>query len=314
MNTPFNTVVLLLAISSVAIAAEPQSSATSPPEGIRIVGTHSIVLDHPQGGPDRGMAGGPLIGNGDLGVMQSGPAENLIFYIGKNDFWCVRTQSVTPVGQVRIATPALEGATFKATVDMQLAEIRGEYAKGDASLVSRSWVDANRNLLCVELVNKGTSALAMTLRTIRGCGRDAVTPAGVKENGMAKNDPGTVADSDATFLYDLDPSHAEGRKVGCVTRIVGNTDGGRFTLEPGKTAVVATVILSDLDVPGKDALAEARSIAAALTPKTIAEYTAAHRQWWRDFWSRSFVEIPDKVIEQHWYSALYIMGSCSRAG
>jgi hypothetical protein len=39
-----------------------------------------------------------------------------------------------------------------------------------------------------------------------------------------------------------------------------------------------------------------------------------HRQWWQIFWSRSFIEIPDKVLEQHWYSALYIMASCSRAG
>ena len=28
---------------------------------------------------------------------------------------------------------------------------------------------------------------------------------------------------------------------------------------------------------------------------------------WRDFWSRSFIEILDKVIKQQWYAAQYIM-------
>ncbi len=42
--------------------------------------------------------------------------------------------------------------------------------------------------------------------------------------------------------------------------------------------------------------------------------TIRHREWWSQFWSRSFIEIPDKIIEKHWYAALYTMGSCSREG
>jgi hypothetical protein len=122
-------------------------------------------------------------------------------------------------------------------------------------------------------------------------------------------------DSSIAFLYDLDPNPGpDSRKIAIVTRVIGNTDTRNFTLEPGKTAVVATAILSDLDAKGKEPLVEAKSLTAALTPDKLVEYTAAHRQWWRKFWDRSSIEIPDKVIEQHWYSALYIMGSCSRAG
>jgi len=181
MTTTFSAVLLLLMVACVAITAEAQLSETPSPEGAQIVGKHAIVMNAPVGGPSAGMANGPLIGNGDLGVMQSGPAENLIFYIGKNDFWCIRTQSVMAVGQVRIATPALRGASFRTTVDMQLAEIRGEYAKGDAAIASRAWVDANRNLLCIELVNKGTHPLGMTLQNIKG-GDGAMKPTSVKDN------------------------------------------------------------------------------------------------------------------------------------
>ena len=440
-----------------ASAAESQSPKTPSSDGNQIVGRHSIVINRSAGGPTGGMASGPLVGNGDVGVMQYGPAENLIFSIGKNDFWCIRTQSVMAVGQVRISTPALQGASVKTTVDMQLAEIRGEYAKGATALASRAWVDANRNLLCVELVNRGAAPLAMKVQDIKGNGgADATKPTSVKDNavpvqvgceqygggrwfftgemadvtvldramseeeiakivrgerktvkdfdgktrlpltvprisraftisawikaskrsreadyiaskgewnqayslglsnghvrfavggfylqcdeqvplgqwvhvagifdsqhmallvdGKVKKTGGAVADAGLAFEYAPDAPDRDGRKIGVVTRVVGDTNALELELEPGKAAVVATAILSDLDVKGKDPLAEAKSLTAALTPDKLAEYTAAHRQWWRSFWARSFIEIPDKVIEQHWYSSWYIMASCSRAG
>ncbi|MGL5618518.1 MAG: glycosyl hydrolase family 95 catalytic domain-containing protein, partial [Tannerellaceae bacterium] len=34
--------------------------------------------------------------------------------------------------------------------------------------------------------------------------------------------------------------------------------------------------------------------------------------WWSDYWNKSYVTIPDKEIEKHYYLSLYGMGSCSR--
>ena len=48
--------------------------------GLEIVAKHSITLNAPVGEPTGGMPSGPLLGNGDIGVMQSGPAEQLIYY------------------------------------------------------------------------------------------------------------------------------------------------------------------------------------------------------------------------------------------
>ncbi|MCX5653165.1 MAG: hypothetical protein NTY65_00720 [Planctomycetota bacterium] len=433
-------------------------------DGEQIVGRHSFVINGPAGGASGGMASGPIIGNGDVGIMLSGPADALTFYIGKNDSWSsflsgIRDASALTVGRMRIMTPALQGATLKTTVDMQHAELRGEYAKANASLASRSWVDANRNLLCVELVNTGTAPLAMTLQNITASNNASILlPASVEDNGVpiqlgceqggggrwffngemadvavldqvlsdadiaklaqgerkevkvfdgktrlplaapgiskalsisawikaAKRSPdanyilskgefhqgyslglsggrvrfaiggvflqcdeqvpldkwvhvaGTYdgkrmallldgklvkaiarpSDPGAPFLFEPDaPNPAlDSRKIAVATRIVGNAVASSFTLEPGKTVVVVAAILSDLDCQGQDLLAEAKSLTAALTPDKIAEYGEMHRQWWQTFWSKSSIEIPDKVLEQHWYSALYIMASCSRAG
>ena len=71
-------------------------------------------------------------------------------------------------------------------------------------------------------------------------------------------------------------------------------------------------ILSDLDA--KDPTAAARALVGSLTPAKVGTLSAQHRAWWSNFWSRSFIVIPDKEIEKRWYAALYVMGSCSRPG
>jgi hypothetical protein len=293
----------VLSVVAILMVASRACGASSS-DGEPIVGRHSFVINGPAGGASGAMAGGPIMGNGDVGVMLSGHANELTFYIGKNDSWGRLSQSAMAVGQMRIMTPALGGATLKTTVDMQHAELRGEYAKATAALASRSWVDANRNLLCVELANKGTVPLAMTLQNIPGRNDDST-------KAIARpSDPG------APFLFEPDATNPspESHKIAVATRFLGNADASRFTLEPGKTAVVVAAILSDLDCKGQDPLAEAKSLTAALTPGKIAEYGAMHRQWWQTFWSKSSIEIPDKVLEQHWYASHYIMASCSRAG
>ncbi len=445
--TPYASLILPIFL----IAAAKGQAVTGP----EIVEKHAITLNAPVGEPTQFMPSGPLLGNGDVGVMQSGPAAQLTYYIGKNDFWSIKYQAPIAVGQLRIRTPALQGAKFQTVSDMRLAEIRGDYTNGDAAMTSRAWVDANQNLLCVELSNKGSKPLAITLKNFMGAsaatvpasitasanpvkigceqhggerwifngeladvavldralgleeivtlakgerkdvqtfdgkaGKPLAAPdvsraltvsgwikaatlsteadyivskgdwnqayslglsnghlrfaigdcvlqcdetiplnqwvhvAGVYDgkqmtvlmDGKVLKSTGSIPAVDAGFLYAPDAPKAEGRKVGLATRVIGTENATELNLDPGKSVVVATAILSDLDTKGSDPLESAKALVASLTSSQIAANTAAHLQWWKDFWSRSFIEIPDKTIEQCWYASWYIMGSCSRAG
>jgi len=38
-----------------------------------------------------------------------------------------------------------------------------------------------------------------------------------------------------------------------------------------------------------------------------------HIRWWHSFWTKSFIEVPDKDIEQAWYFQQYLLASSSRA-
>ncbi len=311
--------------------------------GAEIVARHAITLNEPVGEPTQYMPKGPLLGNGDIGVMQSGSAEQLIYTIGKNDFWSIKRQSPITVGQLRLLIPALQGAEFQTVSDMRLAELRGNYTKGAYAMTSRAWADANHNLLCVELSNTGSKPLFVS--TVVSMGAAAAVPVSVPANdnpvkiGCEQHGggrwffTGEIADvqildralghaeisalapvTGGAFLYDPDAPEAVGRKIGVATRVLGTDSPSPFTLAPGASAVVATAILSDLDAKGANPLASAQAMLASLTKEKVAANTAAHRTWWNDFWNRSFIEIPDKTIEQCWYASWYVMGSCSRAG
>lgn len=272
-------------------AAFAQAAPDTGAEALRLVESHAITFTAPAKNiPTNKMADGPLLGNGDLGVTLAGTPDALRFYIGKNDFWGQKTQSPQTVGRIELLMPTLAGAPYKATGDMRRATWCGEFAKEGVALKLRAFVDANAGRLLIEIKNTGDKPVPFTLRSVRG------------ENAPV---------SGLSFLHAPDGEAAGMRRVGLAARIL-ETDTAATTLAPGATARVAVAVLSDLDA--KNPLAEAESQASAMTPEKFVNAVTAHEAWWDAFWKKSFVEIPDKVIEQHWYSAQYILGSCSRAG
>ena len=95
----------------------------------------------------------------------------------------------------------------------------------------------------------------------------------------------------------------------CAVRLL-NTDGTSFTLEPGKPLVLAAAMESQFKTP--EYLEAVTKRIARLSLDEIGTLRARHQDWWRDFWSRSFVELDDPVIEQRYYLSNYVMASCSR--
>jgi len=58
--------------------------------------------------------------------------------------------------------------------------------------------------------------------------------------------------------------------------------------------------------------------ASSVTDQGMARgYTvdqATHMAWWKDFWSRSSIRVPDALLEKQWYLEQYKFGSASRPG
>jgi hypothetical protein len=466
-------------------AAEPGGSA---------VPAHTTVFTRPpQHVPTNMMPDGPLLGNGDVGVVLAGPPEEQRFFIGKNDFWRRNDASVIAVGSVGLSIPALQGASYRQEMDLGRAEVRGSFARENTTITTRSWVDANANLLLTAVRCEGRTPVQVTVRLFSGAqaavpakladtdkhlniGREqhgggrwyfdgllddvrlyagalppedihrlvageAVTPApvfswpanappearvtggvaaegktgktirfdgrqthvdvavprmdkavtvaawvqagsaageanyivskgewnqgyslglsngrlrwsvggtyvqleqplplrtwthiaatfdgrrmcvyvdGVLKGGLGGSGGGAVDDRSAVCSFSRNADAIQGsRAVAVATRILGadvrvdEQAGLQATLKPGETVIVASAVLSDLDE--KDPLAATKSRVAGLQVADSEALAARHQAWWLQFWSRSFIEIPDKEIEKRWYAAQYVMGSCSRA-
>ena len=109
-----------------------------------------------------------------------------------------------------------------------------------------------------------------------------------------------------------------------VAAIVGVPATGTVT-EPGHRAALVLADSATVQEQEYRILIAAVSTAESSTPLAaakalIAEAAAAppgtalarHNDYWHEFWSRSFVDFPDKYLENLWYINLYCMGCTSR--
>ncbi|MEI7902032.1 MAG: hypothetical protein WCK89_17405 [bacterium] len=304
------SVVAILMVASRACGA-------SLSEGLTIASSHTLVSDSPPGKvPTNFMVDGPIMGNGDVGVVLAGQPDRLKFYIGKNDFWSVKLGSPINVGRIEIRCPELRGGTWRTELDMAQAEVRGAFAKGASKLGTRSFVDANHNLLVTELTNAGSVPLNLTV----------VAHKAQEQGGSQTGDgdffyaPYDEPDGktplpeghQGPILAPLPPEGAP--RVAVATRILGvkTTAENVIALVPGAKAIIATIILSNFNA--EDCVAQAKKDADLLTVKSIGATADHHRQWWAEYWTRSFIEITDKTIERACVAGNYGMASCSRAG
>jgi alpha-L-fucosidase 2 len=109
----------------------------------------------------------------------------------------------------------------------------------------------------------------------------------------------------------------KGRDVTVATQLLGTAARGvddqlEFTLKPGAKVRLVTAVLSGIDAPRH--LESAKSRVPKITPAEIDKLNAAHREWWTHFWSESYVEIGDPLIEKFYYGSQYVIASASRTG
>jgi alpha-L-fucosidase 2 len=65
---------------------------------------------------------------------------------------------------------------------------------------------------------------------------------------------------------------------------------------------------------GSDPLAVARQCAEEALARGYERTWESHRIWWRHYWSRSSVRVPNPALEKQWYLDQYKFGSGSRRG
>lgn len=57
---------------------------------------------------------------------------------------------------------------------------------------------------------------------------------------------------------------------------------------------------------------KAQEVAAEAAKRTIARDFKNHAAWWKTFWAKSAINIPDKILEKQYYNEIYKLGSLTR--
>jgi len=311
---PGIVVLVLLAGAGNIIAGEKGGKAEVKCQSIKcpIVSKYKAVFDKPAGKvPTTKTVDGPILGNGDVGVVIGGAPQSQRFWISKCDFWKANPGNhkgggPKMIGGVDISIPAMAGASYHAEQILAEPEIRSTFSKADgSSVVMRSWVAASEDLLVIELVSKGKAVKVKAKPWVKS-GDDSTTAQGTWKSMMPNGTWIDVQWATRAYLGDgLDWPTGAAIAVRCL-----ETDSNAFTLEPGQTVTVAVAIRTNHETSAyRD---DARKRVVELTCEKIESIRSEHVKWWRGFWSKSFVEIPDKLVEKFYYGSQYIMACCSR--
>lgn len=264
----------------------------------------AVFTTPPRQVPTAKVPDAPLAGNGDIGLTLGGTPGSLDFYLGKNDFW--RAWPVYPGGGIafpgglEVNIPALQGASWYAEQVMDKAQIIGRFVNGDTVVSLTAWVAAAKNTVVLEW--ETTHACRAQLRLYTPKGNNSVTGAGKQ---------GDVQWVSRSFLKDTSlqewPCHVA---IALKTLGAATGAGNTLALQPGKKVIFILTLYSSFDTPQWKA--QAIRQAAAITAPAIGQLRTDHERWWRQFWSRSSVQIGDPYLEQYYYASQYLLACASR--
>ncbi len=157
---------LALALATIAVFAGRSTTAAAPripnvgATAWKIVSKiHGNYRYFPKPSTGWIMPSGPLLGNGDLGVVVAGKPSQFSFFLGKSDFFGVIRGHIMPVGRVRLSVSGLEHAKTLLQQNIGPATVTGRLVSHHSSLALQSWVTRSGNILIIRLHNTGSEPL-----------------------------------------------------------------------------------------------------------------------------------------------------------
>ena len=311
----------LMTLVGCVIASEPRPILASAP---REVDNHLAVFNKPPTGvPSNLVVDGPLLGNGDIGVVLDGPPSDQRFSIGKNDFWDYSSRRIVALGGVRVQIPAIKDANYHQEQVLADAVVRGQFKANGLTVRSSSWVAADENLLIQEWAHDGDRPIKVHVRQWAGphpnVGKIKTSSYYIRIHPDASRT--TRSGHEGSVLWttrSIGEASVHRRSATIATGVLNGTavagEEGVIQIEivPGATVRLVTAVVSNRDDVRHQSAA--RSLVAAANEAAVARYKQRHEQWWAEFWSKSSVKIGDPLLEKYYYASHYIMACCARGG
>ena len=314
-GTRKSSILLLVAVMPVPLAAwGPATAKAAEPDPLDCF---NVVWDKPAESPkeDASMP----IGNGDIGMNVSVEATgDVVLLLSKTDAWS-ENQELLKLGRVRLKltpNPFVAGdGSFRQTLRLRQGEIIIAGGKGDKAVALVVWVDANKPVIRVEVESASPVALAAVLDPWRtkpdsnpgssGFRHYYVKPAAADTvyEGWKNRVVWYYRNAKSIWPVNLTTQGLESWIPKAADPLLNRTFGGciegeglvrkdAVTLESAEARKRFTVSIHPLCAQTEkieEWLDRLDQSARAHATSRLEQDKAAHRAWWNEFWSRSWI-------------------------
>ena len=289
---------------------------THPPEqqAEAIISRHKIIFDEPPRRiPSIQSVDAPLLGNGYTGIAISGYPECQVFYIARNDFWRLKSalDESYPVvlGKIELSIPALESASYHVEQNLWDAITTTRFVKDNQQVYYKAYVTVTDDLFVVEVGMKGLGSMDGDVKLVLPGEKEInvklplerkfpdITGMHMQQNGVS-------------YIYRAFEDSVDIKTKAAASLKVFDSRDGKFSVSEGKPVIFVCAFSSNFK--SQNCVEEVIRKVETCTSRQLGQLEKAHKDWWKKYWEKSYVSIPDAIIEKQYYISLYVMASCSR--
>lgn len=276
------------------------------------------------------------LGNGDLGCLIWGKANELRFSLDKSGIWdcsnppeeqdgftyanlidlvsrrkqrkinkifdeCYANTTPTKLPTGRLVLDLGTNNEVMSELDILTAEAKVIVD----SIVVKAFVHATEDYGLIEI---NSDKISLSLEAPKY---------GIKGKKTRKRFAKGISQSLSNLRYDLVEYHSV--KVGDIeyNYFIQPTNDGAYGIFTASKAMSGNTLIAYTVVSANDSKGLFNTAQQILNKALAIEYTESiknHLRWWSDYHSSSEISIEDKTLEHRWYLNNYLLGSCSRKG
>ncbi|MDR1492886.1 MAG: hypothetical protein LBT05_09220 [Planctomycetaceae bacterium] len=283
------------------------------PSAESIISKHTIkYAQPPKRIPANHSVDAPLLGNGYVGIAVSGAPEKQVFYAARNDFWRLKSLHrhgyPAVLGMIELNLPQLKDASYFLEQKLFDATTTAKFQKGNQTVIYNAYLAATDDLFVVELKMEGDGTLEGNVRLVA----PPSVPGFADKTEISTTKNIYVLSRKFTESVDIPTQAAIGLRIDGDKNKENNNADGKFILSAERP--MRFICTFSGNFKSKNCVETVVQKASEYNDSRLREIETTHKNWWRDYWEKSYVSIPDVPveIERQYYVSLYGMGSCSR--
>lgn len=256
---------------------------------------------------------GPYLGNGDVGLVSYTSENGQTLQLSKVDFitdswsdWAGTGPAALPVGGVSISVQSEPAEGF--CYEMRQLDAELYMHTGTAEPVEMTtWMTMDENYVVTELTTASEHPIDVTVMTYaNGENKLYETTSGIREK-VGQVSRRSRTEGDVRWIA----------RAGISTRITGTEASwektsssqvtASFQIKAGQPVCIVTYVSGSLEDDAR--LPEAYDKLSSVNGPQLALLKIEKKQWWKDMWTRSYVETNDSLLNRQYLSSIYLMAS-----